>query len=193
MLRHAIIFLALFFSTPVFAVVSPDSAQLEILRLSLEKNSTPELEMKYLELFPSNYKNFRRIFMGNDESFDELADKTDEHLTLLETLSEKYPHKVLSIWFSVAINGSWDADAVGMVQHQLAQYAVSHTQVFVLALGAMPCEEKSNVIRFLADVENHYAYVEYPEIVKNLERFGYSELYKQFVEAKIIRMSQHDH
>ena len=100
--------------------------------------------------------------MGNDDNFDELVDKTEEHLTLLNSLSEKYPHEVLRIWFGVAINGRWDADAVGMVQHQLAQYAVDHTHECVLALAAMPNEEKANIIRFLADVENHYAYVEYP-------------------------------
>lgn len=131
--------------------------------------------------------------MGNDEKFDELVDKTEEHLALLRALSEKYPKEVLNIWLSVAANGRWDADAVGMVQQQLSQYAVAHTQEFVSALGAISPRERAGVIRFLADVENHRTYIEYPRIMNNLDRLGYSELYRQFAEAKKERMSHHDH
>jgi hypothetical protein len=173
--------------------VSPDSAQLEALRLSIEKNPDPVSEQKYLALFPSNHQTFRRIFLGNDENFDELTDKTEEHLSLIKTLSEKYPKEVLHIWLSVATNGRWDADAVGMFQHQLIEYAVAHTKEFASALVAIPPKERASIIRFLADVENHRAYVEYPALMENLSRLGYPELHHQFAEVKKKRMSQHDH
>lgn len=193
MLRSAFIFFAFLTACSAFAFVSPDSAELEALRLSIQKTHDPMLEGKYLELFPSDHQQFRRIFMGNDDNFDELVDKTKEHLSLIDSLSEKYPKEVLHIWLGVAINGRWDADAVGMFQHQLTRYAVNHTQEFVSALVAIPPEERASIIRFLADVENHRAYVEYPALLESLKDLGYLELHQQFTDARKRRMEQHGH
>lgn len=193
MLRYAFIILALLAASLAYATVSPDSAQLETLRQTVEKNHDPFMERKYLELFPSDHQHFRRMFYGKTDNLDELYDKTDEHLSLLQNLSEKYPDKVLHIWLGVATNGHWEADAVGMLQHQLVQYAVNHTQEFASALIAIRPKERVSIIRFLADVENHYAYAEYAALMGNLKRLGYSELHHQFAEAKKRRMSQHDH
>lgn len=131
--------------------------------------------------------------MGNDDNFDELVDKAEEHLSLIDSLSEKYPKEVLHIWLGVAINGRWDADAVGMFQHQLARYAANHTQEFVSALVAILPKERTSIIRFLADVENHSAYVEYQALLENLSRLGYLELHQQFTDARKRRVEQHDH
>jgi hypothetical protein len=194
MLRYAFAFIALIACSLLYATVSPDSAQLETLRLSIEKNHDPMMEQKYLDLFPSDHQHFRRMFYGKSlDDLDELYGKTEEHLSLLQSLSEKYPDKVLHIWLGVAINGHWEADAVGMLQHQLAQYAANHTHEFASALIAIPPKKRISIIRFLADVENHHSYSEYASVTDNLKHLGYAELHQQFEKAKQDRMKHHDY
>lgn len=192
-LRYALLLLTVVAVAPAFSVVSSDSARLEALRLSVEKDHDPDVERRYLDSFPSDYQTFRRMFMGNNDDFDELMDRTEAHLSLLESLSHRYPDKVLNIWLGVAKNGHWDADAVAMVQDQLARYAASHTREFASALVEMPSEDRTNVIRFIADVESYGAYPEYPEIMEHLHRLGYDELQRQFAEAERARKIQRDH
>ena len=145
-------------------------------------------------MFPSNYARFSQTFYGKDLStLDELYDEHTEHLSLLNALSVKYPDKVLNIWMGVATNGHWEADAVGILQDQLVQYAVTHTQEFITALLARPLKERLSIIRFLADVENHHSYPEYVSLMENLKRLGYEELYQQFAEAKQDRTKRRHH
>lgn len=194
MLRYAFIFFALIAASLAHATVSPDSAQLETLRLTIEKNHDPVLEQKYLDLFPSNYQHFLHTFYGKSlVDLDELYFKSDEHLSLPHKLSEKHPHEVLQIWLGAATNGHWEADAVGMLQEQLAQYAAGYTQEFASALIAKSPKEQISIIRFLADVENHYSYPEYSSIMENLKHLGYTELNQEFAKAKQERMKRHDH
>jgi hypothetical protein len=194
MLRNAFLFFALLSSVSAYATVSPESAKLEALRLQVENSHSPVLEQKYLDLFPSNYRRFSQTFYGKDlNTLDELYDQHYEHLSLLQSLSEKYPNKVLSIWLGVATNGHWEADAVGILQHQLAKYAASHTQEFASALIAKTPKERISIIQFLADVENHYYYSDYTSIIENLKSLGYVELRTQFAKAKQDRMKHDDH
>lgn len=174
-----------------FATVSPDSAKLERLRLQVEKTHDSSSEEQYLKAFPSDYKNFVHVFYGKDlKALDELYDKYDEHLSLLQSLSEKHAVRVLSIWLGVATNGHWEADAVGMLQHQLAKYASSNTRVFADALLTKAPSDRSSIIRFMADVENHHSYHDYSAIIENLSSLGYTELSQQFAAAKQDRMKQ---
>jgi hypothetical protein len=131
------------------------------------------------------------MFYGND--LDELYDTHSAHLALLQRLSAKYPKKVLSIWMGVATNGHWDADAIGILQDQLAEYGARHTKELAVALLSKPKNQRLSIIRFLADVENHYVYQEYQTIMKNLKTLGYGGLYRNFDAAKKERMKKHDH
>ncbi len=194
MINYALLILALLVYASANATVSPASEKLERLRQQVEKSHDPVVEKQYLDLFPSSYTRFSQTFYGKDlKTLDELSDKTEEHLSLLNALSVKYPSKVLNIWMGVATNGHWEADAVGILQDQLVQYAVTHTQEFVSVLLAKPLKERLSIIRFLADVENHHSYPEYVSLMENLKRLGYEELYQQFAEAKQDRMKRHHH
>jgi hypothetical protein len=178
-------------SSSAYAAVSVDSSCLESLRISVESNPTQRNEQQYLNAFPSTFKKFKRTFYGKE--LDELYPTHEEHLELLERLYAKYPDKVKSIWFGVATDGSWDADAIGMLQDQLAKYGAEKTKEFAKDIQVMPLQKRKSIIRFLADVENHDAYSEYQTILKNLQSLGYSELYKDFILAKEQRMKRNDH
>jgi len=181
----------LMFFSASYAAVSEQSARLESLRKAVENNKGPEAEKEYLNAFPTTFEKFKQMFYGNN--LDELYDTHSDHLTLLQRLSAKYPEKVLSIWMGVATNGHWDADAIGILQHQLAEYGARNTKELATALLSKPKNQRLSIIRFMADVENHYVYQEYQTIMKNLKASGYSELYRDFDAAKKDRMKKPDH
>jgi len=171
---------------------SKESAELERLRQIAEATPTLSNEMAYLNAFPSTFQKFKFTFYG-ETGVGELYDKAGDHLTLLEKLSSKYPAKVLSIWLNVATYGEWDADAIGILQDQLANYAANNTKTFAEAILSKPLEQRLSIIKFLADVESHSVYEEYKKTAENLKVLGLKELSKQFLKAKEEREKQQDH
>lgn len=174
-----------------FLIVSSKSEDLENLRLAIESSPTDALTARYLQAFPRTCAAFYKTFYGTN--LNELYSKYEEHLSLLNKLFAKNRKEVVSVWFGVAKECSWEADAVGMLQHQLAGYGASDTKAFAAELLSFPPGERSSIIRFLADVENHDAYDEYKTIQENLKRSGNTGLEKEFAAAKKTRMAVLDH
>jgi hypothetical protein len=165
---------------------------LERLRQIAEAKPTLSNETAYLNAFPATFQKFKFTFYG-ETGVGELYDKAEDHLTLLEKLSKKHPAKVLSIWLNVATFGEWDADAIGILQEQLANYAAGNTKQFAEAILSRPPKQRLSIIKFLADVENHSAYHEYQRTTENLKVLGFKELSKQFLKAKKERQKEQDH
>lgn len=178
----------LLLGSPGYAGVSDESSHLESLRKAIEPSPSSEIEQRYLDAFPATFVKFRSMFDS-----DELYRTHIDHLELLEKLFEKYPEKVIAIWLGVATNGVWDADAIGILQDQLAKYGAKDTNGFAKALLGRSSQQRSSIIRFLADVENHHAYPEYQTIMVNLKALGYGGLYDLFASAKTERMKRRDH
>ena len=178
-------------ASQVLAAISPLSAKLEKLRQSVESASTDSSEKEYLQALPHMCTTFKETFYGKD--LDELYPIHEQHLALLQRLSAKYPKETISIWLGVATNCAWEADALGILQHQLAGFGATDTKAFAAALLAKPTAQRGSIIRFLADVENHEAYNEYKVIQKNLKQLGLVKLEKDFAAAKKERMSRRDH
>jgi hypothetical protein len=174
-----------------FLIVSSKSEDLEKLRVAIESSPTDALSARYLQAFPRTCSAFRKTFYGTN--LDELYPKYEEHLSLLRKLFARNRKEVISIWFGVAKDCAWEADALGMLQHQLAGYGASETQAFAAELLSFPPEERNSIIRFLADVENHDAYDEYKTIQANLKRAGSAVFEKEFAAAKKTRMAVLDH
>jgi hypothetical protein len=173
------------------AKISPESTKLEELRKKVEKNPTETNICAYLNAFPLSFQKFKFIFFGQKNLLGELYDKHEEHLNLLWKLSEKYPNKVLSIWFSIAKDGHWDSDAIGMLQDQLARYGAENTKIFAEALNKQNKKAILGIIKFIADVEAHDIYFDYIKILENLKKLNFIELYNMFFEARKERMKIH--
>jgi len=173
-----------------YAAVSIESTKLENLRQAVENGQGTLAEKEYLNAFPATFEKFKKTFNGNEDNLDELYSTHFEHLALLENLYKKYPEKVLSIWMGVATNGHWDADAIGILQHQLAEYGAANTRELAQALLSKPVNQRLSIIAFLADVENHDVYEEYRLIMKNLKVLRYNELYSLFDAAKKTRIKK---
>ena len=185
--RFAAALASIFIALAACAAMSPTTAELERLRIQIEANPTEEAEVRYLALFPKTFNEFTKIFMTL-RSPDELEKTSWEHLKLLEKLAVNHPRAVRDIWFGVAANAEYDADAVSQLQGQLAAYAAQDTQSFATQLMSRPEAERRNIITFLADKENFDAYKDYATLLSNLEKLGQPELRRLFLDAKTKRM-----
>lgn len=179
--------------------VSPYSRKLENLRVLLESRPSAEKEEEYLALFPKTFERFYETFYGvgclkNPAcDFGELYDTQIEHVTLLQNLSRRHPEKVLSIRLDIAVNGKWEADAVGFLQHQMMEYAAENTRLFTDSLQARPPAQRAGIIRFLVDVESHEDYEEYQTFLTHLQSAGLTELKQKFLAAQKRREREDDH
>lgn len=191
-MKQILIIFILLITHPVFADVSENSAKLEKLRLIAIENPSEQNELAYLDLFPATFDKFYFTFYGK-ECCEELYDTHMEHINLLLSLSNKYPEKVLEIWLNVATNGHWDADAVGFLQKQLARYAADNTYNFAMDINKRPQKDRTSIIRFLADVENHLSYDTYHIASDNLNKLGFKKLHTEFENEKSRRMQIKDH
>ena len=177
--------------------ISKRAIQLESLRINAVKNPNKKTEIAYLNAFPRTFKGFCFLFNNIDfesteiddpNDLSELTDKYVKHLNLLNKLSKKYPNNVLSIWLNVSINGKWDADAVSLLQDQIAKYVAKHTKHFVSELEKKSKSDQLSIIKFIADVAGHDIYYEYMEIIKNLKKLKKTKILKYFLEARKERM-----
>jgi hypothetical protein len=190
------IFIIIFFFWGILnAKISPESAKLEELRMKVEKCPTETNMCFYLNSFPSSFKKFKFIFYGQKDVFDELYDKHEEHLNLLWNLSKKYPKKVLAIWLSIAKDVDEDgyADAIGILQLQLARYGSENPKQFSEALKKENKKDLLSIIRFMADMENHKQYHDYIKLLEKLKELNFIDLFNMFYEARKERMKyRHD-
>lgn len=188
-----VIFFMTAFVIYVFADISKNAQVLENLRCKIIKDGLEEDKQKYLNEFPKTFDEFKQIFYGRPNVFDELYEKYSEHLNLLNDLVKNYESEVIEIWLSIAKNAYWDADAIGHLQHQITEFISSHLLKMAQILMKKNESERVGIIRFLADIENFNGYKPYETILKGLKgKKGFSELYKLFYNAKQERM-KHRH
>ena len=88
-------------------------------------------------------------------------------------------------------NLRWEADAVGYLQHGIVALGNNYTSLFILKINSLSPEEQSNLISFLADVENHDAYPEYKQLIKSIKVAGRTDLADKFITAMNQREKQH--
>lgn len=175
-------------------VHAQDNAYFDRLNL-LKKELTKEgedissFEIEYITVFPSSFKKFVETFgYFPEKKVKNLYNKSDEHISTLTKLAKKYPKKVMNLMLGIAIDGTWDADAVSYLQHSLAGLIGSDTENFITSFSKIDKEKQKTAIRFLADVENHYYYDEYKMILKKLKQLKQDKLYHDFLLAKNERM-----
>ncbi len=148
------------------------------------------VQTQYLEAFPKDLASFTRLFDPPD--FSELYDGHD-YIVALQEIAKDQPVVVGKLLIRLSKDAHKDADALTWLQVVTADYAATHTAQFVKLLRARSKAEIARLIRYLADVENHYAYPEYPVIIASLRKLGEGDLARQFEKAKRERMKRRDH
>jgi hypothetical protein len=84
----------------------------------------------------------------------------------------------------------YEADAPSHLQQVTAVYGSQHTKLFAELLKELPAQKQSQLISFLADVENHAAYPQYQDIIGRLKATGERDLAGRFEEARNKRNKQ---
>lgn len=171
--------------------LSPQAQELKSLLASLkEKPEDRGSQTQYLLKFPRDIESFRRLFGPPD--FSELYDGAD-YIFALRDLADDHPETVGRILIGLSKNAPEGADAISYLRKVTAQYAVKHTTLFAKLLKECSAKEAAGLIRYLADVENHAAYPEYPQIIANLRKANEARLAQQFEAAKSERMKRKGH
>ena len=172
--------------------LSREAMKLQQALYALDKNpKSNTLQIHYLKIFPKDIKKFKQIFAQQD--FSELYSGSYNYIFRLRDLSKEHPIIIGNILISLSKDAYKDADAMTYLQTTTSKYAVNYTAMFVKLLKRCSKNEIANLIKYLADVENHSAYEEYPIIIKNLRKLGENILANQFVVAKRERMASRDH
>ena len=167
------------------------SASKKVVRAyeQLNKNSRNDsVQLNYIRSFPHDWRTFLSVFQPDDLS--QLYPKYDDYTTVLDSLRIKYPVEVGKLLIGLACKAKWEADATGDVQHILGRFAVCNTILFAKLLREQTKSEQNNVIKFLADVENHDAYPEYQSIIDNLNASKQYQLSKKFEIARKLRIRE---
>jgi hypothetical protein len=101
----------------------------------------------------------------------------------------------LAIWLSIAKDVDEDgyADAIGILQLQLARYGSENPKQFSEALKKENKKDLLSIIRFMADMENHKQYHDYIKLLEKLKELNFIDLFNMFYEARKERMKyRHD-
>lgn len=171
--------------------LSPQAQELQrSLALLKEKPKDKSIQIQYLQKFPKDITTFERFF--NPSDFSELYDGAD-YIFALHDLANDHPVLVGKILVGLSKNAHYEADALSYLQSVTAGYASTYTTAFVRQLKGHSKKEVTNLINYLADVENFTAYSEYPLIIENLRKLGETKLAQQFVDAKNERMKKPAH
>ena len=157
----------------------------EQLKLNPNDNNT---QLNYIKSFPQNWTAFLNVFQPHD--LKQLYPKYFEYIGVLDSIQVNYPKEVGTLLIKLAINAKWDADATGDIQHILASFAASKTFIFSKLLSKRTASEKQNVIKYLADVENHDSYSEYQTIITTLKTIKQYQLAKRFEDSRQLRMKK---
>jgi hypothetical protein len=167
--------------------LSPKAQRLSeaLLQLMSSPNDSA-IQEHYLKLFPQDYKDFLELFDLDRELYD-----GHEYILALPSLAKNHELEVGRLLIQLSKDAHYEADALSYLQHDTAAYAGEHTKIFASLLGQLSAAKQSQLITFLADVENHAAYKEYQPIIDHLKTLGENELAHKFEIARSERSKRH--
>jgi hypothetical protein len=153
------------------------------------KPSSKQAQLAYLRAFPNTKAAFLRVFM-DVPNFGQLYNESHEYIAALQRISKAYPQEVLRKCFAVGKDLTWDADAVGYLQHATVEIGVASPRTFAEEARKLTAPEQLKLFRFLADVESHRDYIHYPLLMKRLTETGASDLAAKLRRAKERRIKE---
>jgi predicted glycoside hydrolase/deacetylase ChbG (UPF0249 family) len=160
--------------------LSPEGRNLtDALAKLHEKPQNPEVQEEYLKLFPHQYKDFLGLFDFRKELYD-----GHDFIIVLPALAGNHEAEVGSLLVHLSKDAHKEADALSYLQDATAVYASQHTKTFAELVSRLSPGEHTNLITFLADVENYRSYKEYQDVINQLKALGQDGLAKEFEVAR---------
>jgi len=155
-----------------------------------ERPDSKTYQLNYISIFPSDTAQFLRVFAPPD--FSQLNDGFD-YIEGFFSLAKNHPVAVISKAVDIGKDLKWNADAVNYLQHGIVELGNKYTRLFIQKINSLNPKEQTNLITFLADVENHHAYPEYKQLIRAINDAGEKGLADQFTDAMHKREKQpHD-
>lgn len=105
----------------------------------------------FIDKFPSTYNEFNDLYGYSDKGEGELYNQYEEDLNYFFTCSGVSTLHKIKKSISVCIGGEWDADAVGMLQHETLRLIKENYKPALSVLDSLSEEEASSVWYFLFD------------------------------------------
>ncbi len=191
-LLKLILFLVLI--TPVSLVFGQQllakSKQVQSVYSQFLKNPKSQTcQLNYIEVFPDDTTQFLRVFASAD--FGQLYQDSYNYIEDFFKLGKYHTVLVINKSIDIGKNLRWEADAVGYLQHGIVALGNKYTSLFILKINSLSPDEQSNLITFLADVENHDAYPEYKQLIKSIKAARRTDLADKFITAMNQREKQH--
>lgn len=166
--------------------LSADSKNVKAAYDELAKHAdSKQKQLAYLKAFPENKKQFLEVFGAAD--FGQLYKGSHEYITAFFELSKKHPAAVIDKSINIGKDLIWDADAVGDLQHSIVEMGNEHTSTFARKVNALTAQQRNNLAKFLADVENHKTYPEYQALIDALNKIHQVKLAGRLIKARTER------
>ncbi|HLQ24460.1 MAG TPA: hypothetical protein VK138_01120 [Acidiferrobacterales bacterium] len=177
-----------FFAAAKDTALSDTAHKVRAAFLSLQSNpNNVKSWEEYLDLFPKTKSEFKQIFDPDD--FSELYNNSHEYIFILNSAPEMKRKLVSEKVVSITKGGAPGCcDAWSALHSVAATYAIQDTSSFVSLLKKLKLPERQNVIKFIADQENHRAFEEYQIIINKLKELNENEIAKEFENARTLRM-----
>ncbi len=173
--------------------LSPEALNLIKQYELLKTNPTnTNIQLAYLKTFPQNRRGFKNLF--DQEDFTELYRSSDQYIFVLGDLFGECRREVGLLLISITRDGAPGCcDAWSTLHKVTTDFAVKDTKSFASILSALDDVARRNVIRFIADKENHYVFRDYQVIINNLKKLREGTLAEQFESERTRRMAIKDH
>ena len=165
-----------------------DTAQ-KIRAKFIELRSDPQninLWEEYLRIFPRSKADFKRIF--DPDNFSELYNGSHEYIFIFNGAPEVKRNEVFELVVSITKEGSPGCCDAWSALHRVAvTYAIQDTRGFLSSLKSLKHSERQNVIKFIADKENHRAFGDYQVVIDKLRSLDEQEIASEFENARKLR------
>ena len=190
--RRLLIFLLFFcLASPVSAkevTLSDRAKNIRAKFVELRNNiDNTNLWEEYLKILPKTKTDFKRIFDPDD--FSELYNSSHEYIFILNSTPETNRKEIIALVFSITKLGARGCCDAWSALHEVAvTYAIQDTRGFLSSLKSLNAKERQNVIKFIADKENHRVFEDYQVIIDKLTNLQEQEIAKEFENARTLRM-----
>ncbi|KAA3436829.1 hypothetical protein [Rufibacter hautae] len=110
----------------------------------LKSADTKENQIHYFNLFPCDFQAFKRTFDYVSDKSGPLYEKSFDYISTFYALDKISKKDKLQKAINIGINGKWEADAIGKLQHDLEPLVLANVDLtYQILKGMQPMEIES--------------------------------------------------
>jgi len=177
--------LALFVCVNICFSQAPSQAAMKLkatyIQLKIYPGSKPK-KLAYLKSFPGNKQQFAEIFQNGP-----LHSEYIEYLNFFIGMAKDFPADVVGKAVDIGKDMTYDAGTGKQMQLAIVQLGVQHPKEFAAKVKALSAHDIDNLVKFLADAEDHKKYTEYQGLIDVLDKINEVQLADKLIDARVQR------